>query len=81
MKLTDKIVNTFGGDKLLHLLVAGWVTQIGTLINWWAALLIAIAVIGLNFVKEKYWDNVFDIKDLIAAGVGSFIAFVIQFIV
>lgn len=80
MKLTDNLVKVIGYDKLLHFLIAGWATQIGTVFDWWIALIIAFVILALNYLKEKYWDSKFDILDLIAAFAGCAIAFIIQWI-
>ena len=81
MKLTDNIVEKVGSDKLLHFLVAGWFTQIGSLINWQVAFAAMLIIIGLNYLKEIKWDSVTDYKDLYAAMAGSTLAFLIQFII
>lgn len=77
MKLTNLIVKKFGSDKLLHFLIAGWGAQIGTLINIPCGIIIALIIILLNWVKEKYWDSAFDIKDLVAAILGATLAIIL----
>lgn len=80
MKLTNDLVKKVGSDKLLHFLIAGWATQIGTLMCWQMALFIGLLIIGLNYFKEVRWDDKADMKDLYAAIAGVAIAFVLQFI-
>lgn len=80
MKLTDNLVRKVGSDKLLHFLIAGWLTQVGALINWETSLIIAILVITLNYFKEIKWDTKADMQDLYMAIAGSFLAFILQFL-
>ena len=76
MSLTDKLVNWFGSDKLLHLLVAAWLT------SWFTDFGFAIALAGgffvflLAYVKEKFLDDHFDQEDLAASFMGIIIEIV-----
>lgn len=81
MKLTNKLVEKFGYDKLLHFLLSGWLTQIGTLANWWVGLLVIAIIIGLSYCKEKMWDTIADNKDIYAAIIGCSIAYLLSFVI
>lgn len=78
MKLTDSLIKKFGQDKLLHFVVAGWLTQIATLAGWPYALVTMIIIVVLSYFKEVRWDNTCDFKDLYAALLGCLIAFLLQ---
>ena len=74
MKLTDKLVNKFGYDKLLHFFVAAWLVSeckafgiIAGFIGW-------IAVIVLSVVKEHFLDGELDSMDACAAAYGGFVS-------
>ena len=77
MKLTDKLVNKFGYDKLLHFFVAAWLVSeckafgiIAGFIGW-------IAVIVLSVVKEHFLDGELDSMDACAAAYGGFLSLAI----
>ena len=74
MKLTDKLVNKFGYDKLLHFFVAAWLVSeckafgiIAGFIGW-------IVVIVLSVVKEHFLDGELDSMDACAAAYGGFVS-------
>ena len=77
MKLTDKLVNKFGYDKLLHFFVAAWLVSeckafgiIAGFIGW-------IAVIVLSVVKEHSLDDKPEPMDACAAAYGGFLSLAI----
>ena len=77
MKLTDKLVNKFGYDKLLHFFVAAWLVSeckafgiIAGFIGW-------IAVIVLSVVKEHFLDGEPEPMDACAAAYGGFLSLAI----
>ena len=74
MKITDKLIDKFGSDKLLHFLVAGWLTQIATLLGFPCTIIVICLILLFSIIKEKLWDSTFDLKDIYAAILGSFVA-------
>ena len=77
MKLTDKLVNKFGYDKLLHFFVAAWLVSeckefgiVAGYIGW-------IAVIVLSIVKEHSLDDEPESMDAFAAAYGGFLSWAI----
>lgn len=70
MKITNKLVEKFGADKLLHYAVGGWLTAICSLFGWIGLLAGFILVVVLSFIKERL-DDKSDKKDIIAAELGS----------
>lgn len=76
MKLTDKLIEKFGHDKLLHFLVAAWVVSVCSLygvecIAW-------IIIILLSIIKEKIFDDYSDTKDIIAGTLGGFVSLLLS---
>ena len=74
MELTDKLVNKFGYDKLLHFFVAAWLVSeckafgiIVGFIGW-------IAVIVLSVAKEHFLDDEPESMDACAAAYGGFVS-------
>lgn len=80
MKFTDSLIKKFGYDKLLHFVIAGWLTQITTLIGWPYAILMIVFIMVISYFKEDRWDTQKDFKDLYAAALGCLIAFCLQFL-
>lgn len=77
MKLTDKLVEKIGADKLLHFFVAAWLVSeckafgiIAGFIGW-------IAVMILSVVKEHILDGEPDSMDACAAAYGGFLSLAI----
>lgn len=77
MKLTDWMVSTFGNDKILHFFGGGWITSIFSLFGWYGVLIGVAIVIVLSIIKETFLDNMFDLKDILAATLGSAVSTVI----
>ena len=74
MKLTDKLVEKVGMDKMLHFLVAAWVVAECKAYGIGAGCIAWIAVVVLSAVKEKVFDNYVDARDLFAGALGGFIS-------
>lgn len=70
MKITNKLVEKFGADKLLHYAVGGWLTAIGSLFGGDGLLAGFILVVVLSFIKERL-DDKSDKNDIIAGILGS----------
>ena len=70
MKITNKLVEKFGADKLLHYAVGGWITAIGSLFGWIGLIVGLVLVIILSFLKERLDDKI-DKKDTLAGVLGS----------
>ena len=77
MKLTNKLVEKIGADKLLHFFVAAWVVSeckafgiIAGFIGW-------IAVIILSAIKEHFLDDEPEPMDACAAAYGGFVSLLI----
>lgn len=77
MKFTDKLVEFFGTDKLLHMFLGGWIVSMTTLFGWWGILIGFIFVNIISFVKEKFLDEFFETKDIIAANIGMIISVIV----
>ena len=78
MKFIDNIINKIGHDKVIHFSQAGWLTQIGGLFGLIGTIVAPIAVMLFGFLKEKYLDEFFDKKDMIANIVGCSVATIIN---
>ena len=71
MKLTDKLTQMIGQDKLLHLLVAAlFVSQFDDY-GFWFGLLALIVVSGFSYAKEKLLDKTEDWEDMQFAVLGG----------
>ena len=77
MKLTDKLVEKIGADRLLHFFVAAWVVSeckafgiIAGFIGW-------IVVIVLSAIKEHFFDDEPEPMDACAAAYGGFVSLLI----
>lgn len=64
----------FANDKIMHFLGGAWIVSVFSPIGWWGILIGTIIMLVLSFVKEKYLDDVFDWKDILAAGIGSVVS-------
>lgn len=63
MKLTDKLTQRFGADKLLHLLIAAlFVSQFDDYGLFWGILAL-LAVSGLVYSKGRWLDKSADWED------------------
>ena len=78
MKIIDKLINKIGSDKIIHVLLAGWLTQIGGLFGLYGIIAFPIVVILLGFLKEKYLDDFVDKKDILANVIGCSVATIIN---
>ena len=76
MKLTDKLVEKFGHDKLLHFLVAAWVVSVCSLYG--VGCIAWIIIILLSIIKEKIFDDYADTKDIIAGTLGGFVSLLLS---
>ena len=74
MKLTNWFVNKFGTDKMLHFMGGALMVAVLSPFGWWGIAVGFILMLLLSFVKEKYFDSTFDVKDIIAATLGSIVA-------
>lgn len=63
MRMTDKLVEKIGYDKLLHFFVAAWLVSECKSFGLEVAGIVWIIVGLLSFVKEKYLDNNFNYWD------------------
>lgn len=67
----EKLIAKFGGtDKVLHFLVGAWICAQFDAYGWGWALLGMFIAVGLDFVKEKWLDDTFDMTDLAATFAG-----------
>lgn len=71
MNLTNKLVEKFGADKLLHFLLGWVIVSIGSPFGY-IGIVIGIILVGvLSMIKEYKLDAVKDMKDLIAGILGA----------
>lgn len=77
MKLTDKLVERFGADKLLHFFVAAWVVAECKAYGIEAGCIAWITVVILSAIKEKVFDKYVDAKDIFAGALGGFVSLLI----
>ena len=80
MKLTDKLVQKIGADKLLHFFVAAWVVAECKAYGIEAGCIAWITVVILSVIKEKLFDKYVDAKDIFAGALGGFTSLVLQII-
>lgn len=74
MKLTDKLVEKVGMDKMLHFLVAAWAVSECKAYGIGAGCIAWIAVVVLSAVKEKVFDDYVDAQDIFAGALGGFVS-------
>ena len=74
MIFTDWIVNKLGNDKVMHFLGGAWITSLFSPIGWFGILIGVIITMILIFIKEQYLDTEFELKDIIAAGIGCIVS-------
>jgi hypothetical protein len=74
------IINELGMNRLLHFFVGAFAVAMVSPLNLYWVIGMAIVVIGASYVKERFIDKVFDIKDFIASILGVLIAMIIYFL-
>ena len=80
MKLTDKLVEKVGADKLLHFFVAAWLVSECKSYGVAPMLLGFVVVVLLAVVKEYVLDKTGDYKDVLCSmlgGVFSILLFIV----
>lgn len=78
-KISNWLVNTIGADKMLHFLVAAWLTAlVSPLGAMWMGFMICILFIA-SVIKE-FLDSTFDWYDIMAAMIGCGVTFLIDVI-
>ncbi len=71
MKLTDKINEKVGQDKVLHFLLAAWAMAQFTGRGVWMAILGLLIIAAASVAKEKWLDDTPDWMDVAAAVLGA----------
>lgn len=71
MKLTDKINEKVGQDKVLHFLLAAWAMAQFTGHGVWMAILGLLIIAAASVAKEKWLDDTPDWMDVAAAVLGA----------
>lgn len=71
MKFTDKLVEKYGADKVLHFLGGGWIVSIFTPLGWLGVILGLVLMLIVSLAKELFFDSYFDKKDIAAACIGG----------
>lgn len=79
MKITDKLVQKFGVDKLLHFSIGAWITALGGIYNYMGCLCCGVIVIMLNIIKERLLDEQPDPKDTLFTLFGSIVSIIACF--
>ena len=77
MKLTDKLVEKIGADKLLHFFVAAWLVSECKAFGIIAGFFGWIVVIILSAIKERFLDDEPEPMDACAAAYGGFVSLLI----
>ena len=77
MKLTDKLVEKVGADRLLHFFVAAWLVSECKAFGIIAGFFGWIAVIILSAVKEHFLDDEPEPMDACAAAYGGVVSLLI----
>lgn len=80
MKLTDKLVNKFGYDKLLHFFVAAWFVSECKAYGIGVGCIAWIVIAFFAFVKEKWLDDFLDARDLLWSALGGFASIILMVI-
>lgn len=80
MKLTDKIIEKVGTDKLLHFLVSAWVVSLAGYFGDISATIAFILMFILGITKEQKLDNQADYWDLGCAMIGGAISLLVCWI-
>ena len=81
MKIINYINEKIGSDKIMHFLGGGWIVSIGSPFGWWGILIAFIVMLLLSVIKEKFLDEFFDVKDIIAACAGSGVSAILYLII
>lgn len=71
MNLTNKLVEKFGADKLLHFLLGWVIVSMSAPFGYIGIIIGFILVCVLSAIKEFKLDAVKDMKDLIAGCLGA----------
>lgn len=71
MKLTNKLVEKFGADKLLHFLLGWVIVSLGSPFGYIGIIIATFIACLLSAIKEYELDTVKDMKDLIADILGA----------
>lgn len=71
MRLTDKINEKVGQDKVLHFLLAAWIMAQFTSHGVWMSILGLLIIAGASVAKEKWLDDTPDWMDVVAAVLGA----------
>lgn len=71
MNLTNKLVEKFGADKLLHFLLGWVIVSMGAPFGYIGIVISTILACFLSVIKEFKLDVVKDMKDLIAGCLGA----------
>jgi hypothetical protein len=71
MNLTNKLVEKFGADKLLHFLLGWVIVSLGNPFGYIGIFIATFIACLLSAIKEFKLDAVKDIKDLIAGCLGA----------
>lgn len=72
MKLTDKLVEKVGVDKLLHFLLAAWFVSECKAYGVSAAGIGFVVIVILAFLKERFLDKEFSAMDFWWSACGGF---------
>lgn len=81
MKLTDKLVEKVGSDKLLHFLLTAWLVAEFKILGVIPTLIVFSIIIIVGILKERYMDVIPDYKDLkwsIYGGVTSLFLYILK---
>lgn len=80
MKITDKLVEKFGYDKLLHFLVAAWAVSEFKIYGIGIACIAWILIVILSWIKEEFLDGHADARDIFAGALGGFISLLLMIV-
>lgn len=73
MRFTNKIIERFGVDKVLHFAVCGWMESICCFFGIGGMMWGLLVVFALSVLKELI-DGLFDWRDIIAGMLGGIVA-------
>ena len=77
MKLTDKLVEKVGVDKLLHFFVAAWLVSESKSFGIGVGCIAWIVVVVLSWIKEDFFDDHVDARDIFAGAYGGIVSLLI----
>jgi len=80
MHIINNIIEQYGEDKMMHFLGGGWIVSMFSPFGWIGIIIGIIIMLGISYIKEKYLDDIFDVKDIIAASIGGGISTLIYLI-